>query len=483
MRIIIIFLLVLLCSFRLKAQSKTEIPDSLTSVLSNKYLHKVDNKISALNKGIEKKTLKMLEHLEKQEKRIQKKLAKKDSVAAQLLDVKDRYTSLKEQIKKPLANTNLKEYIPEFDSLKTSLDFLNKSETLTSKVPKEWGDKLKSVRSNVKDLENRFQQANDIKRIVKERRQQLKEQLQKVGLTKELKKINKISFYYSQQLGEYRSILKDRKKIEQKALAELRKLPAFTAFMKKNSQLASLFRLPDNYGSAESLAGLQTRASVQSQIQARFASSSVNPQQYIGQQMQQATAELNKIKDKLNKLGGGSSEDDLTPALSKGEGGFAKNSQKTRSFLRRIEYGANIQSQKTNSLLPIQSDIALTAGYKLNDKSVIGTGISYKLGWGYGWKDIKITSEGVGLRSFIDIKLKGNFWASGGYEQNFQKGFTRIDQLKDYSAWATSGLIGVSKKYKIGKKTNNMQLLWDFMSYQQVPRRQPILFRVGYVFK
>ncbi|MCW3110034.1 MAG: hypothetical protein JWQ09_4540, partial [Segetibacter sp.] len=127
-------------------------------------------------------------------------------------------------------------------------------------------------------------------------------------------------------------------------------------------------------------------------------------------------------------------------------------------------------------------DLALTAGYKLNDKSVIGIGASYKLGWGSGWQHIKLTNEGIGLRSYIDMKLKGSIWISGGYEQNYQGAFTKIDQLKDVSAWQTSGLLGLTKKYKIGKKTNNLQLLWDFLSYQQEPKRQAILFRVGYVF-
>lgn len=473
---LLIILYVLMSATALQAQITTLNADSLTTALSTKYLDKVDNKIDALNKGIEKKTLKMLKHLEKQEDRIRKKLAKKDSIAAaQLFAVRGRYTNLKEQIKNPLDKTGLQEYIPEFDSLKTRLSFLSQAGSLTDKMPKDWSKKLSCVSTNVKDLESRLQQANDIKRIIKERKQQLREQLEKVGLGKQLKKMNKEVYYYQQQLTEYKAMLKNRKKIEQRALAELQKLPAFTAFMKKNSQLAQLFRLPDTYGTPESLAGLQTRASVQNQIQARFASSGVNPQQYIGQQVQQAKAELNKLKDKLNKLGGGGSSDMEMPD-------FKPNSQKTKSFLRRIEYGANIQSQKTNSFLPVTSDLALMAGYKINDKSVIGLGASYKLGWGSGWKNIKLTNEGVGLRSYMDMKLKGSFWISGGYEQNYQQAYTQIAQLKDYAAWQTSGLIGLSKKYKIGKKTNNIQLLWDFMSYQQVPKRQSVLFRVGYVF-
>ncbi len=107
-RPVILFSCLLLTASLLHSQPKANVTDSLTSVLSEKYLNKVDNKISALNKGIENKTLKMLQHLEKQEKRIQKTLAKKDSItAAQLFDNKDRYTSLKEQIKNPLSKTKL----------------------------------------------------------------------------------------------------------------------------------------------------------------------------------------------------------------------------------------------------------------------------------------------------------------------------------------------------------------------------------------
>ena len=48
------------------------------------------------------------------------------------------------------------------------------------------------------------------------------------------------------------------------------------------------------------------------------------------------------------------------------------------------------------------------------------------------------------------------------------------------------GLIGLSKvidvRSKFSKKTK-VQLLWDFLSYQQIPRTQAIVFRVGYDLK
>jgi hypothetical protein len=105
------------------------------------------------------------------------------------------------------------------------------------------------------------------------------------------------------------------------------------------------------------------------------------------------------------------------------------------------------------------------------------------MGWGRGWNDIAISHQGLGLRSFIDFKIKGSFWLSGGYEQNYKTSFRDFSQLRDYSGWTHSGLIGVGKvvslKTKFFKKTK-LQLLWDFLSYEQVPRTQAIVFRIEY---
>ena len=53
------------------------------------------------------------------------------------------------------------------------------------------------------------------------------------------------------------------------------------------------------------------------------------------------------------------------------------------------------------------------------------------------------------------------------------------------NGWQQSGLIGISKvislKTKLFKKTS-IKLLWDFLSYQQMPRTQPVIFRAGYNF-
>lgn len=91
---------------------------------------------------------------------------------------------------------------------------------------------------------------------------------------------------------------------------------------------------------------------------------------------------------------------------------------------------------------------------------------------------------GIGIRSFVEYKIKGNFFASGGFEMNFNNLIKKVDVLKTISSWQKSGLIGITKKYKVGKLLKgNAQFLWDFLSYQQIPHTQPFLFRIGYSIK
>jgi len=453
--------------------------DSLVNyVVPEKYLDVVGDKAEKLERKLNKKADKALSNLQKQESRIQSKLTKIDSLKAKEIigNAQEQYSRLE----KKLQDTKLRQYIPSLDSIETSLNFLQQNPQFLS-TAKDVQQKLKDAQDKVNGLKGELQKAEDIKRFLKERRQYLKDQLSHLGLDKELKKLNKEVYYYSAQIKEYKEILKDQNKIERKALELLSKTKVFKDFMQKNSMLASLFRLPgdpNDPSALASLAGLQTRAQVNALIQNQVASGGPNAAQQLQQGIQQAQNQLNQLKDKLNRFGGSSGDLEMPE-------GFKPNNQKTKSFLQRLELGTNIQSQRSNGFFPVTSDIGLSLGYKLNDKSVIGFGASYKVGWGKDIQHINITHQGIGLRSFIDWKIKGTFWMTGGYESNYRREFKTMDELKYLNAWQQSGLVGLSKvlsmKTKFFRKTK-VQLLFDLLSYQQVPKTQPLIFRIGYNF-
>ncbi len=452
--------------------------------VSKKYLDVVCTSSSGLSKKLDKKANKALRLFKKQEAKLMVKLSKTDSAAAQAVfaGTDQKYKELEQKLK----GGELKQYIPQVDSLATSLKFLEANPQFLKEAEAVRG-KLKEAMGKMEALKSQLKKAEDIKQFLKERKQFLKEQLGRFGLARELKKINKQVYYYSAQVNEYKAALKDPKKAGKKALELLAKNKSFREFMRKNSQLASLFRMPGDPNDAAStpnLAGLQTRAQVNALIQQQIAAGGPTAQAQFQQNIQAAQSQLSQLKDKVMKLGGGNGDMEMPE-------GFKPNNQKTKSFFQRLELGANLQSQRSNGILPTTSDIALSIGYKLNDKSIIGVGASYKLGWGQNIQNIRFSHQGLGARSFIDWKLKGALWISGGFEMNYRPDLADVTVPSPFggsrkgAAWQRSGLVGLSRKIPIKTKffkNTRIQLLWDFLSYEQVPRGQALVMRIGYTF-
>lgn len=446
--------------------------------ITDDLIHSLNTKVNRIEDDLNKRSERLLNKLSKQEVKMKRKLARKDSAVSEELfgNIEHRYQQLRDRLYSPVQTAERNgEYLPQFDTLKTSLEFLASDKDLLLNVP-AIADKSKEAMSNLHGLEEKLTQASDIKKYLKERRAQLKENLNKFGLLKEFKKYNKQAFYYGEQIREYRAMLNDPARREQKAIELIKKIPAFQDFFKKNSMLAGLFQLPDNYASVESLAGLQTRSDVETLLQGRIAAGGPNGMAVFQNTLKDAQNQLSQLKDKLNQLG--NAGDAEMPD-------FKPNNQKTKTFLQRLEYGTNLQSQQSSNFFPTTSDIGLSVGYKLNSAGIIGIGASYKVGWGKDIRNISISSQGVGLRSFADYKIKGSFFASGGFEYNYQQPFSTINEVRDLDTWQKSGLLGISKiislKSKVFKKTR-LQLFWDFLSYQQRPQAQAIKFRVGYNF-
>ena len=473
--------------------------------VSAQFTRRADQKINGIDDRLTKQSGKYLRSLCKQEEKIRRKLAKTDSLRAAAIfnDAQQTY----EQLSQKLSNANGKidkafsgQYIPGLDSLQGALGFLKEAKHIVSES-KDIQQQLDKSLERVKQLQNKLQQADQIKQYVQQRQQQLRELLSDYtnlpkDITRHLGKYQQEAYYYSRQVQEYKEALNEPDKLMKKVLATLQTLPAFKTFMQQHSILAQLFPTPENYGTPQALAGLQTRAGVQQVMQQRIGvpaagGTNASPSQYLQQQMQQAQGELSKLKDKLNQLGNGGSSSDMDVP------DFKPNGQKTRSFLQRIELGTSFQTRRSNHYFPTTTDISLTAGYKLNDKSIIGVGIAGKVGWGKDWKHIRITGEGIGVRAYADWKapdlLKTNsrfmasLWFTAGAEMNYNRTVESLTVFKNYSNWTRSALAGLTKKYSIssplkkGKKAQgSMQVLYDFLHKQSVPPAPALVWRVGW---
>jgi hypothetical protein len=442
----------------------------------DKFFSILNKKAASLDARLDRQTEKYLSKLQKQESKLKRKMMRKDSTLShQLFDgIEDKYKNAASKAFSLSSTSNV--YAGRLDSLSTALNFLNKQGNLSST-----NSQVQKLLTQYSEIQSSLNQSERVKAFLLQRKQQLKEQFQKLGMLKQFKIFEKQVYYYRAQIAEYKEQLNSPEKIGEKLLTLAQKIPAFKDFFAHNSMLGSLFALPGSNGSmpTASVTGLQTRAMINQSIINRFGNA-VNVNQVMQQNMQSAQSQLNALKNQVGALSGGT----LSNGSDRDLPDFKPNSQKTKSFLKRLELGTNLQSQKAQSFFPVTEDIGLSLGYKLNDKSIIGLGASYKLGLGTGWNNIRLSHQGVGLRSYLDYQLKGSFFLSGGYEQNYRNVITTIDQLRNYSAWQSSGLAGISKRYNLNKKLRGeMKLLWDFLSYQQIPKTQPIVFRIGYSFK
>ncbi len=476
--------LLLLSTLQSKAQDSTSLPDRIIN-FPDKVFGKVEDKAANLDKKLTQQTEKYLNKLERQEKKLYRKLLKKDSAAAKELfgDIQGRYKELKDKtaakLSKLTAQTNV--YSSKLDSLGTAFNFIKENKLLNTAA---LNDKLQKSMTNLSALQGKLNSTEQIQRILKQRRQQLKEQLEKFGMVKELKQFKKSVYYYQQQAREYKEILENPEKLQRKLIDWAMKQPAFKEFFAKNSMLASFFPMPGGTGmniggqtAQTGFAGLQTRSQVLSLIGSQAGMNTPRFASVIQKNLQSAQGVVDQLRNKLNSYGGG---DDLDMP------DFKPKNIKTKSFKQRLEIGTNLQTQKTNFFFPTTTDIGFSAGYKLNDKgNIIGIGSSVKMGWGKNIQHIRISGEGLSLRSFMEFKIKNSFYTAGGFEYNYQQSFSEVRSLYNPSVWKKSALLGISKtisiKSKFFKKTK-LQLLYDFLYREQLPVTEPLKFRVGYSF-
>lgn len=449
--------------------------------ISGKYLDQIQRKSEKWNTAIDRGTARFLSRLQKHERKLKQKLARVDSVAAaQIFDSPSANTvahfrsalqSKSKQYRQVLSGR----YDGYLDTLTNSLGFLKDSKQWLNNSSQIKG-RLEGTLQSVNAFQEQAQYVEQVKAFIKKRRQLLNDQLsQYAGFSKQLKKLSKDAHYYSERMKSYKEAFKDPRKAEQEVLAVLRKTKAFNNFMSRNSQLASLFT-PAGSNSAEDLAqsleGLQTRTMVENLIQQQMGGAAGNASSTVSEQMEMARSQFEQLKKNFPDADNAAEMPDFKP-----------NDMKRKRFVNRLEFGGNVQFQKGTHQFPAGCDLSLQVGYKFHKSGVIGAGMVYKVGLGEGWNKIRLSHQGIGIRSFADWKVTRTLYVNGGYEKHYNAAFSNPLNLRGADGWSTSGLIGISTKVKIPKSRfkSNAMLLYDFLAEKQYPATFPLKVRLGTV--
>ncbi|WP_146217675.1 hypothetical protein [Chitinophaga sp. S165] len=442
----------------------------------HKYLQEVYHKSEALQQKLEKRSISLLDRFSRQQQQLNQKFSKLqkgenglnfDALGDTIAKLRAGFATKQQQ---QLTTLQQKIYLPELDTMQTTLRFLSASGKLTNQYDAELKQALKSVN----ELHNRLNQTETLHRFLEDHKRLLKSRLSSYNLfKKDVEKINKESYYYNQQIKNYTAMLKDRRKAEAKALKLLKESVQYKDFVSKNSWLAGLFPVPPTGTSpSAALQELQTQAQVEQQIQQRLGAD-LGARQLVSERMNAAQSRFNELKSKYQHV-------DNTADMP----GFKPNEMKSKSFFQRLEFGINLQMQRRANWYPTATDLAGQLSYQFAKNGHAGFGVAYQLSWMSSTEHFSLRTGGYGIRSFVDWKLKRSFYLNAGFEHNYNIVSVNTINAQQWKGWRSSALLGISKQYNVSNKVKgNVILLYDFLSSYYMPRTRPLKLRIGYNFR
>ncbi len=309
--------------------------------------------------------------------------------------------------------------------------------------------------------------------------------------------------YYSAQIKEYKSIFTDRSSIEKLVMGQLMKNQEFAQFMNANGQLAlpaggrSLstgegprVRLEDLLAQAPDetkalMTALQTPAGAKATNIKQALDDTKNDAQNVAgdaQKLKNDLGNVNSESDSLNQRISKSTNqqipDSLNQQISNSPNQQANkwqpNPLRTKRFIDRIQYGCTFQADRRNYFFPLSGTLAGQTSFQMHKNSNIGLGASWIIGFdrlrGSAGTELPVVksfaSNGLGLRSFIDCRLRGSLYLQGCYEINYRNSLPNPQLLKpNPSSTSESCLLGLKLKYPSSNKRSKptLEVLYDFM--------------------
>jgi hypothetical protein len=454
-----LFLFLMLISFT------GAVPSFAQQLNQKDYLKKVTSKTSALNKRINNADKKYVRQYLRADNKMHRKLCRTNpELADKLFSYNSDPFFYHQRSKNNLSflpkDEPTKEYFAEFDTAKTTSQYLQSNH---DKAGREGENTL----SELKKADEKLNSSERLHQFFRQRKTQVKQAAERCPeLKKSYHSLDKVNYYYGQQVSEYKKIFADKSKAKEAALKLIRNNNQFKEFMQKNGQLASLRKLKANP------AGLQTMAGVKELMQKDVAALGINPKQILDTKMQPMTEDLAKLKS--GRYGNTSNAADVPD--------FKPNQLKTKRLVDRLEYGTDFSFANTNNFFPASSNIGAQLGYKLIKANIVGIGASYCLGMGSSWNHIHASNQGISLRSFVDIKIKPFVYLEGGYEKNY-KAQMQTETHNPKGMWYDSALLGLKFRKSTAPASLTLTLLYDFLNDQHYPKSPAFIYRVGWDLK
>ncbi len=488
------------------------------SLQAQRYLN---SKVSSLNhylKRSERIQDRLLRKLRRQEQKMLRRLQKTDSA------LYNRYLQNPlsyDSIGKMISDSSLiKKMARRKNSLADSLRRLEnfvKSKTasldqlgsLSQKLPGNLSEKLPG-QLNTADIPGTgyladIQQQLNMQQQVKDLLQQKAGQLENWSGGKSiagLKNIQKQVYYAGEQIKAWKRLADEPDEAEEKALEYLQGLPGFEQSLAAPGPYSGLS--PDATEADLRKAGYQTRKMTEDMLQAKLGNSAQGLQQKMTDQLQQYQQKLagGKIgelqqKAKTAKEGLQQLKETKEELGSIKKPAFRPNPQRAKPFIQRWSVQYNMQTFRASAdgLRPALLELGGGLSYKHNRWLSLAAGIALPIGLGKDWQNLRLSYEGISLRTSLTGDWQYGIALQGGYERVWgpvnrayvAKETPEVSQQAG-DGWAQQAFgagqqvayIGVKKAYKINSQwKGSIMLGYNFLAGQGY-NRSPFMLRFGW---
>lgn len=430
---------------------------------AQKTSRKAIDKVGFTQDFVVKRTERLIQTAEDAELKIVSNINKLDET--EVGKIKAAYQRMLSKLQKPdISAGAVREYLPKMDSLLTSASFLKSFQ----EIPQ-----LGQLTEKLSGLRLSYLEATNIEEEISGRIQHLLENYTGKIPLKQVERLKQLSQTAKAQIREFKNMIEDPAPRVERLIDLAVQQQGFEGFFAEHAELSKLFMSPSLSLRAKPDSSLQTVAELQKHLEEKFGKSAQSLLQKQQQSSQDAMSDYQSdILNRIKQIGNSSKESDI-------------NTESVKPMVKRLSFTTDIRSQRSNGLLPAFSELGINIGYRWSPRLIAGFGLSGRIGWGKGFSDLRVTAEGVGIRSFVDYRIKGGFYATGGFEAIYDPLPDQQSRTIVFSQWQKNGLIGLKKGFRIKNgfiKGASFKLMWNYLSYMQKGVVQPFDFRIGYDF-
>ena len=374
MKKFILYVLILISSI-------SEMQSAIPIDLAKKYVTKEISKINKYSAIRIRNQAKYLDHFNKKQAKLFKRLCKTDPLMSVVLYYS--WNASMQRLNRSLNNDKIAFSTPtriinlSNDSLMLSVDYLLND----------------SANSSTQAYKNQLNNEQLVYEYMREQKSIMKNVIKEVPELKNIyKDICKDEYYFVQQNLEYDNLFSLKNKFEKSVLLELKSDNQFKNIINNFSSISSISKLPESWG--KTIEDLQTNASIAELQKLQFKNYDSASIAGIFSNIMDGNKMMFDLKAK-----GMTTCDDLPE--------FKPNPMKTKRFIDRFNYGYDFQFVNAGSkMFSTNFSCGLSLKYNFTSIISIGSGFSYLFDIIKYKNEIRNFNEKVNLRIFSDIKLR-----------------------------------------------------------------------------